>query len=160
MGGTNKQYKTAHGTLAEYPSTAASFDAYIALIGSAARWPATVTPGTGLFFKTEFTIDDINRAFNQKAYYKAPAYNADPDSDYGRELFSRMSYAVGPLIVLMGTLIADAPEGSNIRNLGPGWVAELESADAKVKASMAPKAMPRVKSATGTSAVTDTTKAK
>jgi hypothetical protein len=139
MGGTDAKYRNPHGKLAKYADVSHGFDAYLALLAKTDRWPTTVEVKTGLYYQTVFEPDDVNKAFHQKGYYAkgGPAYNADPSSDYGDVLFDRMRWLAGPLIVLLGQIIATAPAGSANANLLPTYLTELQTAYSEVAARLA-----------------------
>lgn len=147
MGGSDKKYKTAHGTLAKYADVSQAFDAYLAQLAKADRWPTTVAAGTGLYYQESFTPDDVNKAFRQKDYYAKGGYpyNADPASDYGDVLFDRMRWLAGPLIVLIGQIIAAAPADSENAKLLPGYLTELQAAYSNVAARLAAHRKPAAK---------------
>ncbi len=117
MGGSNKKYSNAHGTLSKFSTNEEGFEAYVALLGKSDRWPTTVAENTGLLRLDYFTADDLNKALHQKPYYSkgGPAYNADPDSDYGQDLLNRMKFLIGPLLAAldaMGNPPTPEPVGS------------------------------------------------
>ncbi|HEX4303852.1 MAG TPA: DUF4157 domain-containing protein [Rhizomicrobium sp.] len=101
MGGAKTNIGTSDGHLQKYGSYQEGFAAYAALLGK--KWPTTVAAGTGLYRQTSFTPDAVNLAFHQSDHYAkgGSPYNADKNSNYGKELFTRMRYVVGPLIVLL-----------------------------------------------------------
>lgn len=107
MGGAATNVGTSHGNLQKYSSYEEGLEAYVSLLGK--KWPATVAAGTGLYYQSSFTPDDVNKAFRQYSYYNqgGQVYLGDKNTDYGNSLFERMAFIAGPLIMLVQQKLND-----------------------------------------------------